>query len=139
MNKECVREAVKYWKKIADCRVLNPEGPTKGQKHINILLALAEEVLSASSDLPKKWDIDTTDKPLFGMGYNKALDEVAMHRVKSGVSVEEIQAVRDNAVDCPDCDNSGRTMPEGDICEFCYRNPDSKFNLPQAIHKLINR
>ena len=30
--------------------------------------------------------------------------------------------------DCPQCDNSGRLMPNGDQCEWCYREPNSKFN-----------
>jgi len=31
-------------------------------------------------------------------------------------------------VDCPDCDNSGRLMPDGDQCQWCYVTPNSKFN-----------
>lgn len=30
--------------------------------------------------------------------------------------------------DCPQCDNSGRLMPDGDQCQWCYQEPNSKFN-----------
>jgi hypothetical protein len=34
--------------------------------------------------------------------------------------------------DCIQCDNSGRLMPDGDQCEWCYREPNSKFNKHNA-------
>jgi len=37
--------------------------------------------------------------------------------------------------DCPQCDNSGRTMPDGDQREWCDREPNSKFNIANRIMK----
>ena len=36
-------------------------------------------------------------------------------------------AEREDCID-PNCDNDGRTMPDGDMCEFCHREENSKFN-----------
>jgi hypothetical protein len=47
------------------------------------------------------------------------------------IAWEAWQAARerqDKGDDCIQCDNSGRLMPDGDQCEWCYREPNSKFN-----------
>lgn len=62
-------------------------------------------------------------------------------RIKSFIRKEIVRARIDQTeqigyINCLDCDNSGRTMPNGDQCEWCYQFPLSKFNFDQRIAQL---
>jgi len=66
-------------------------------------------------------------------GRNMAIDEYE----KFLPDEDEIREIIDSRLDCPNCDNSGRTMPDGEQCEFCYREENSRFNLAKAMAKRI--
>ena len=50
---------------------------------------------------------------------------------------ERLVKLINSRLDCPNCDNSGALMPDGDKCEFCHEEENSRFNLPQAILGLV--
>jgi hypothetical protein len=52
-------------------------------------------------------------------------------------SVKNIQEIIDSRLDCQACDNSGMIMPDGEQCQFCYEEENSKYNLAKAIVKSI--
>ena len=93
---------------------------------------------------------DTGDN--YPFGYNQACDEwekwlasiagTEMGRIISKTTnlptKEELEEIIASRLDCPDCDNTGAIEPDGDQCEFCHREENSKFNLAQAIHNRIN-
>jgi len=84
--------------------------------------------------LDKFEDMDSRDKG-YQAGYNNCIDDYE----KFLPGEDEIRETIDSRLDCPACDNSGRTMPDGDQCEFCYREENSKFNLAKAIAKRAGR
>lgn len=82
MNEQNIREAIDYCKK-------NPD-----KKSVDVLIALAEAYLKAGKEMPEKKEIGEMRyggcNPDFDNGYNQAIDDCKMARMKKLDGLEEV-------------------------------------------------